>query len=672
MADRYAEIIVGLNQPRVDRIFSYRIPETMQEQVVPGTVVEVPFGKGNRKERGFVLEVADRTDYDPEQVKEIRKVLSEQAVFTEEQLSFARWMQSYYDAPLGACLSLWVPRQATRKPRKKTEAEAPEVPASLPLPLNAEQARAAQAVSRCIHEKMHRVFLLHGITGSGKTEVYMHLIRETLEQGRQAILLVPEISLTPQLIDIFEKRFGAQVGVTHSRMTDAQRAALWRKARAGQIRIVIGPRSALFTPFENTGLLILDEEHETTYKSEQSPRYHARDAAIEMGRRKGIPVVLGSATPQVETYYKALHGEYTLLELKKRAVPGAGLPVSKIIDMREEMAEGNMSIFSRDLVRGLAERLQKGEQSILFLNRKGYSTFVSCRSCGFVLKCPRCYLPYTWHKDQNLLICHHCGKEVQPVTTCPECGSPYIRHFGTGTQRVEEELKGLFPQARVLRLDTSVIRGEETYRDIYEQFRDQEADILVGTQIVAKGFDFPHVTLVGVISADMVLYSEDYHSTERTYQLLTQVSGRAGRADIPGEVLIQTYSPEHYSIQDAARSDYLAFYQSELTARRLIGAPPFTHILQFLLTGENEEALERQTAQFHQMLVHYGAERGFRILGPSPASLERINNVFRRRILVKLEDRDRLMVYGRFCRNKYLDAHPRARIQMDIDPVFLI
>ena len=670
MNPTYAEIIVGLSHSGLDRIFSYRIPDTSWN-LEPGMVVEVPFGKGDRKQRGYVIGLTDTVAYDPALVKDISKVLTQEPVFTKEQLSLARWMQQYYDAPLSSCLSLWVPKGVTRKSRKKPSPPEPSQEQGASVLLNQEQMEAVSQVSEAIEAQKHEAYLLYGVTGSGKTEVYMSLIEKALNKGRQAVLLVPEISLTPQLIDVFERRFGALVGVTHSRLTEAERAALWRRAKEGQIQIVVGPRSALFTPFADPGIFILDEEHETTYKSEQTPRYHAREVAMELGRRFHAPVVLGSATPLVEDYYAAEQGKLHLLRLSRRAVPGAGLPSMNIIDMREEMARGNLSIFCTPLLGAIGERLKRGEQTILFLNRKGYSTFVSCRSCGFVLKCPRCYLPYTWHKDQGLLICHHCGKEVRPVETCPECGSPYIRHFGIGTQRVEEEIRQYFPEARVLRMDTSVIKGEETYRDLYEQFRDQKADILVGTQMIAKGFDFPKVTLVGVIAADSILYAEDYHSTERTFQLLTQVAGRAGRSDRKGEVYIQTYTPEHYSIQDAASHDYLSFYRSELTARALIGAPPFTHILQFLLTGAEEKTVSRQAEDFCALLTRYGKSRGFLILGPSPAALERINNVFRRRILVKLDDRERLVAYGRYCREKYLESVPKAHIQMDIDPMHL-
>ena len=399
MTERYAEIIIGLNQPKVDRIFSYRIPEDLAPALQQGMVVEVPFGSGNRKTRGFVVGFTDSAGADPDKMKEIRRILMDEPAFTERQLAVARWMQSWYDAPLGACLSLWVPRQVTRKPRKKNQdpVETPDL--SPKLRLNEEQEKAARPVDEMLDLHLHRTFLLHGITGSGKTELYLQWIDHTLALGRQAIVLVPEISLTPQLIDIFTQRFGSRVGVTHSRLTDAERAKLWREARRGAIDVVIGPRSALFTPFADPGLIILDEEHETTYKSEQSPRYHAAEVAEKMGQLWKIPVVLGSATPRVESFYKAEQGIYAYLQLTKRAVPGALLPETRIIDMREEMAAGNLSIFCTELKKAIHERLSRGEQTILFLNRKGYSTFVNCRSCGFVLKCPRCNLPYTWHKE---------------------------------------------------------------------------------------------------------------------------------------------------------------------------------------------------------------------------------------------------------------------------------
>lgn len=538
-----------------------------------------------------------------------------------------------------------------------------------PKELNEEQQKAVDAIAASIQKGQKETFLLHGVTGSGKTEVYMQAIDHAIRADKQAILLVPEISLTPQLVQVFRRRFGRRAGVTHSRMTDQERAWQWKLAKENRIQVMIGPRSALFTPFSNLGLIVLDEEHETTYKSEQTPRYHARDIAGAMAEQSGCPLVLGSATPAVETYYRAQQGEYTLLQLSKRAVEKASMPKITTVDMRQEMAEGNMSIFCRRLQKGIEDRLAKGEQVILFLNRKGHSTFVNCRSCGFVLKCPRCYLPYTWHKDTRRLICHHCGKEAEMVTSCPQCGSAYIKYFGAGTQRVEEEVQRLFPQARILRMDMNTTSRKGAYETAYHTFQNRDADILVGTQMIAKGLDFPYVTLVGVVAADMTLYSSDYHSTERTFQLLTQVAGRAGRADLEGEVLLQTYSPDHYCIEDVVKQDYGAFYANEITARKLLNCPPFTHILQFLLTSLNEEQLIQCSKDFYQLLERYGKKRGFQLLGPSPASTARINNVFRWKILVKYPDAARLTAYGHYCQEQYQKKNAKIGIQMDLDPV---
>ena len=542
---------------------------------------------------------------------------------------------------------------------------------SLPPPLNEEQQRAAAAVEAAAEQERYEGFLLHGITGSGKTEVYLHCIEAVRQRGRQAILLVPEIGLTPQLIRVLEGRFGRRAGVLHSRMTDAERSRQWHRIRRGDYDVVLGPRSALFAPLPQLGLVLIDEEHETSYKSEEMPAYHAREVAEELCRRKKIPLVLGSATPSVETYYRAQQGEYTLLTLTRRAT-GAALPQVRIADMRQETAEGNMSLFCRELTEAIRQRLEQGEQTILFLNRKGYATFVNCRSCGFVLRCPRCYLPYTYHRDKNKLICHHCGKAVDLPKVCPQCGSVHIRQFGVGTQRVEAEAAALFPQARVRRMDQNTTGRRQAYEELYHQMNNREIDILVGTQMVAKGFDFPHVTLVGIVAADMLLFGPDYHNTERTFQLLTQAAGRAGRGNRPGEVILQSFAPEHYCIQKAWQQDYLGFYQSELLARQIMDCPPFAHILQLLVSGPKEEAVQRETAQLFEILQHYGRGRGFVLLGPAPASLGRINNTFRWKILIKHAERDRLLRYGKYCVDQLLRQDIRSVVAMDMDPAAIL
>ena len=544
---------------------------------------------------------------------------------------------------------------------------------SRPLPLNAQQLQAREAISEAAKAGNYQGFLLHGITGSGKTEVYMQCIQRVLDQGKQAILLVPEISLTPQLIRVFNERFGSQVGITHSRMTDRERSIQWRLAKKGEYQVMIGPRSAVFTPFENLGLIIVDEEHETSYKSEQmAPHYHAAEVAQMRCEQVNCPMVLGSATPSTDSFYRAQCGELTLLSLPRRAVAGAQLPQVKLVDMRSELEAGNLSIFCRDLLKAIRQRLERKEQVILFLNRKGYATFVNCRECGFVLKCPRCYLPYTYHKDQNKLICHHCGKEAALPAKCPDCESKYIRQFGVGTQRVQEEVEKLFPGARVMRMDMGTMKTRDDYMQVYEDFRSGRGDILIGTQMIAKGFDFPNVTLVGVLAADMTLYSSDYHSTERTFQLITQVAGRAGRADKPGEVLVQTYSPEHYCIQMAQRQDYEGFYRNEIAARKLMECPPFTHLAQVVLTGPSEDSVIQGAGKLGRLMAHYAAGRQIEILGPSPAALGRINNIFRWKLLIKCKEEERLRAFVDYCCDKFLKEEKRVTVLVDIDPVTIV
>lgn len=581
------------------------------------------------------------------------------------------------EAPLGKASLLSLVQKEYVALYEESEGKPPaafisEINRTEPLPLTAEQLAAKDAIVKAVADSRYEGFLLHGITGSGKTEIYMQCIQAALDRGRQAILLVPEISLTPQVVDVFTKRFGENVSFTHSRLTDSQRAYQWQQARSGKVQVMIGPRSALFTAFPNLGLVIIDEEHETTYKSEkQSPHYHAREVAEMLCRQQSCPLVLGSATPSIETYFQTFSKNLTLLTLKQRAVPGAVLPRVELVDMRQELERGNMSLFCRKLQTSMKERLDRGEQIILFLNRKGYATFVNCRQCGFVLKCPRCYLPYTYHKDQDKLICHHCGKEAKMPAVCPNCGSRHVRQFGAGTQRIQEEAARLFPNARIVRMDMDTMRSRDQYEAVYKQFQNREGDILIGTQMIAKGFDFPGVTLVGVVAADMSLYSSDYHSTERTFQLITQVAGRAGRGGRQGLVLVQTYSPEHYAIQDAKQQNYERFYQDEIAARKIMQCPPFTHLAQILLTGPKKENVVRAVKRLADLMAHYGTGRPFEILGPSPASLERINNMFRWKILVKCEEEGRLRAFVAFCCEKLKQEEKAVTVMTDIDPVTL-
>ncbi len=562
----------------------------------------------------------------------------------------------------------------SEEPEEKPPASFISFEKEAPVSLNEEQEQALSAIVSSIREQRAERFLLFGITGSGKTEVYLRAAEETVRRGRQVILLVPEISLTPQYRRQLEERFGERVAVLHSQLTDAERSRRWERAKEGFYDVVVGPRSALFAPLRQLGLVIIDEEHETSYKAEDMPAYHAREAAEELCRIKGIPLVLGSATPSVESFYRAQKGELTLLRLSRRAT-GACLPLVSVADMRQEAAAGNMSLFSDKLKKALAERLRKGEQSILFLNRKGYAGFVNCRTCGFVLRCPRCYLPYTYHKDRNVLLCHHCGKAVAMPAACPDCGSPYIRAFGVGTQRVEEEVKRLFPEARVARMDRGTASAANAPEAFYRDMAEGRTDILIGTQMVAKGFDFPGVTLVGIVAADMTLFAPDYHATERTFQLLTQACGRSGRSGldpVPGEAIIQTFAPEHFCIREAARQDYEAFYREELLSRELLEAPPFKHILQLSVTGKNEEAARREVRELYELMAPYAARRSFILLGPAPAVLGRINDTFRWKVLVKAADPDRLAAFGTYCTEKFLRTQRESVVSMDLDPAQLM
>lgn len=461
-----------------------------------------------------------------------------------------------------------------------------------PLPLTDQQQAAFRPIAESLGRREHRVFLLHGVTGSGKTEVYLQAIQQCLDQGREAIVLVPEISLTPQMVERFKGRFGDAVAVMHSRLSQGERYDEWRKIGLKRVRVVIGARSAIFAPFTRIGLIIIDEEHEASYKQEESPKYHARDVAVQRALRHGAVVVLGSATPSLESYARTAgdaggDSPFHLLTMSDR-VEGRPLPTVHIVDLREELKAGNRSMFSRGLHQAISRRLERGEQTVLLLNRRGYSTFVMCRTCGYVVQCPHCDISLTYHQVSRAMRCHYCGFSQGVPNVCPSCGSEHIRYFGTGTQRVEEELAKLFPGIRVIRMDVDTTSEKGAHERMLARFRAKQADVLLGTQMVAKGLDFPDVTLVGVIAADTVLHLPDFRAAEKTFQLLTQVAGRAGRHRLPGEVYIQTYTPDHYSIEHAARHDFASFLDIELKTRRERGYPPYCELA--LVTFAHEQA----------------------------------------------------------------------------------
>ncbi|MDR1638562.1 MAG: primosomal protein N' [Clostridiales bacterium] len=508
--------------------------------------------------------------------------------------------------------------------------------AAPPPELTAEQQGALSSILEEMKSDAPKPVLLHGVTGSGKTEIYLKVIEETLASGKQAVMLVPEISLTPQTVGVFYGRFGDKVTVTHSRLGLGERYDQWRKARDGQASVMIGPRSAVFAPFKNLGAIIVDEEHENTYKSEKPPKYSAKEVAIERARLTGAVVVLGSATPSLETYYKALGGEHKLLVLPTRI--NNTFPNIQIVDMRKELEDGNRSIFSGELFAALAENISAGKQSMLFLNRRGHSTFISCRKCGEAIRCTRCDVSMTFHSATGELVCHMCGRRIEKPSICPSCGSKFIKLFGVGTQKVEEEAQKLFPKEKIIRMDMDTTTGKNAHRDLLQAFRDGEASILIGTQMIAKGLDFPNVTLVGVVAADITLYAGDFRAAETTFQLLTQVSGRSGRADSAGKVIIQTYAPEHYAVEYTRKQDYEGFYRKETALRRILSYPPYAHIFVFQFVGPDDQKVIEAVSELRKII----GDGDFTVLGPAPAKIGWVKNKFRWRLIIKAKEEEDL------------------------------
>ncbi|WP_310832880.1 primosomal protein N' [Paenibacillus pedocola] len=561
---------------------------------------------------------------------------------------------------------------------------------STPLPLTPEQQTVFTRIARTVEEQQHEVFLLHGVTGSGKTEIYLQCIQRVVDQGRQAVVLVPEIALTPQMVERFKGRFGSGVAVMHSRLSVGERYDEWRKIREGKANVAVGARSAVFAPFSNLGLIIMDEEHESSYKQEENPKYHARDVAVRRAEQGGAAVILGSATPSLESYHAArsqsdIHFSPVLLEMPTRAL-GNELPKVHVVDMRDELKEGNRSMFSRRLHAALESRLERGEQTVLLLNRRGFSTFVMCRSCGYVATCPECDISLTYHSRSDNLRCHYCGHAEASPKECPECGSEHIRFFGTGTQRVEEELGKLFPGIRVIRMDVDTTTEKGSHEKLLNQFRDKKADVLLGTQMVAKGLDFPDVTLVGVITADSALNLPDFRAAEKTFQLLTQVAGRAGRHQLPGEVVVQSYTPEHYSIVHASGHDYNSFVREELKHRRDLHYPPYCRLILVTLSHEQLPLLLKMAENYALNLQ--GRARQLRwfgsldklssdaldLLGPVASPLPRLKGRYRFQCIVKWRGAIDAIGLARQVAEELEDSvrDNGLQISIDVDPQMLM
>ena len=538
------------------------------------------------------------------------------------------------------------------------------------LKLTNEQEVAFNKVLESIKNEKFEEFLLYGVTGSGKTEVYLQLINEVIKKNKSAIVLVPEISLTPQMLDRFISRFGKEkIAVLHSKLSVGERHDEWERIKEEKAKIIIGARSAIFAPIKDLGIIIIDEEHDSSYKSESTPKYDAKEVAKKIAVRDQIPLLLGSATPDLTTFYNAKENKkITLLELTKRANKSK-LPEVEIVDLKQELANGNRSMLSNDLYQAIEQNLKDKLQTILFLNRRGYSTFIMCRDCGYTVKCKNCNISMTYHSYENKLKCHYCGYEEELVKTCPECGSNKIRYFGTGTQKLEQEINKQFPQAKTIRMDVDTVTKKNSHEEILNKFKNEDIDILIGTQMVVKGHHFPKVTLVGVVAADSSLNIDDYRATERTFQILTQVSGRAGRENLPGRVIIQSYNPENFSIQDAQKQNYQEFYETEIALRKQLKYPPFCDIIVIGFNSANEEEIKKVSNLAYEILIKKLNDEEFKIFKPMPSPIDKIQNKFRWRIIIKGKiNKEVNGILNEVLKTLYEKDYKNTKITIDINP----
>lgn len=736
----YAEVVVGLSVNKLDKTFCYRIPENFGDvKNLIGTEVIVPFGKGNRETKAFIVEIKEETDVDEYLIKDILRK-SENSVKMESKLiELAYWLKSNYGGTVNEALRsvLQVPKQVERIKartvalladkevareklkefvRKKYTAKARVLEKAIegdfsyeemieakkasyatfnslvkdglieikeellyrkPVKvngknifkpgLNEEQEKAATKVISDYNSGVMGKYLLFGITGSGKTEVYMDIMEEVIKSGRQVIFLIPEIALSFQMVERLSARFGERISIMNSRMSQGEKYDQYLRAKSGDIDIIVGPRSALFTPFNNLGLIIVDEEHEASYKSSKTPRYHAREVAIYRAETEKAVVILGSATPSLEAVKLSTEKKLEVLMLTARPA-GAIPPEIEVADLREELKKGNKSIISTRLSELIKDRLAKKEQTILFINRRGYAGFVSCRSCGEAVKCPHCDVTLTFHKPDRL-ICHYCGYEERMSCKCPKCDSPYIGTFGLGTEKVEEIVKKDFPMARVLRMDGDTTTGKHGHENILERFKNGEADILIGTQMIVKGHDFHKVTLVGILAADLSLFVGDFRAAETTYELLVQAAGRAGRGKYKGKVIIQTYNPEHYVIRAVQNGNYKEFYTKEIKYRKLAEYPPETHLLGIILLAAKPEEVNKGGEMIYDFLSKNN-KNYFYINSPVWAAIPKIRDIYRKIVYLKSVDRNELVIAKNLVEKYVKDNSGFSRIglQFDFEP----
>ncbi len=630
---KYVEVITNLP---VDRTFQYKVPSGAGYEPEIGKRVHIPFR--SQKRIGYIVKIENKPVV--EEPRTLIDVIDESPVFTEEMIKLAGWIRDNYFCSWGEALEAMIPSALKRgkvSMTSRVEEEKRKVIPTSPHVPNKEQEEVLEKIARCIDEGKHEVFLLHGITGSGKTEIYLQAMENVLKRGRSGIMLVPEISLTPQTVERFASRFGGSVAVFHSGMLESTKFNEWERIKNGKAKIVVGPRSAVFSPFKDPGIFIVDEEHEPSYKQEDVPRYHAREVAIERARMAGVPVILGSATPSLEAYHKTAAGKWRLIELTQR-IQEKELPKVKLVDMRMELeTRTGKNVVSRVLAEALKTDISKRQQALIFLNRRGFSTFVICRACGYLIKCPKCDSPMVFHQAKRELICHYCNRRMHPPKICPSCREDYLMYKGTGTQKVEAELEKILPKARIARMDSDTMSKRGAHDRVLNDFKEHKIDIIVGTQMIAKGLDFPKVTQVGVISADANLNLPDFRSGERTFNLITQVAGRAGRGDLGGEVIVQTFTPDNYAIKLAAKHDYDGFYSKEIESRRELNFPPFTTLVKITLRSRREENVAKSAEKLAKILLK--KIPGIDILGPAPSPMAKLRGYYRWNILIKAEDR---------------------------------
>lgn len=731
---KYVGVIVNNEAKAVNKIFTYKVPEKLCDKIKLGYRVKVPFGRGNKKIDAFIIEFYDVCN-NCNHLKYIDSICDEFPLLSEKNIELVKAMKEKYLCTYLECIKVMIPKGITQGAKPKVQSvvyigkELPEkynkdpyikiyelvknnnglfnkstISKKFNLSLssintlikhnflitkeevvNRFNVREYEVYERVelnnqqknvvdnIYESKENRFLIHGVTGSGKTEIYMTLVSKMKDKDKDSIILVPEISLTPQMVERFKGRFGKDVAVFHSRLSEGERYDEWIRVERGEVKVAIGARSAIFLPFKNLGVIIIDEEHELSYKSDSNPKYDAREIGELKCSINDCKLVLGSATPSVESYYKAEKGYYNLSVLNKR-VGNFKLPEISIVDMREELLKNNKSILSEELYSEIKQKLTKGEQIIIFLNRRGFSTFVSCRMCGYVFKCDKCDISLTYHNKGNYLSCHYCGMRYPVKKLCPKCGSKYVKYFGVGTEKIQSIINETFPEAKTLRMDFDTTRKKNSHEYIYNQFKKGEADILIGTQMIAKGLDFENVTLVGIIAADISLNLPDYRAEERTYQLITQVSGRAGRGRYSGKVVIQTYQPDNTSIIYAAENNYLEFYKKEILMREVMNYPPYGKILLINLSSKNENLLIKNIQKIGYLLKKiYSDNDKIIILGPTASSLSKIKEYYRWQILIKgdfdnnFSENVKNYIYE--CLKK---TYNEIRVSIDINPSSLL